>query len=152
VRVKAVLIDEGDGNNVDKIRRCVNELAPLERLNVNERTLVRTYKGTDRGPYVHPYKVFGHKTDNTNVFCHFCNHITGKDLLYAAALDGRIHFSSDCKADYFSQFTAERRVMRRVGGELKVKYEVKAPGRRCEILDCWNRAHAAKELYLKTRR
>lgn len=148
LRIKCALIDEGDGNVTDEVRRYVGQMFGMEhKSNGNLRLIFRTYKGTDRGVYLHPYKEFKDRKSGTTARCHFVNHIAGKDALYKAAADGRIHFNNECNEDYFKQFTAERRVMRRINGILKVKYEIKREGLRAEVLDCWNMAQAAKELY-----
>ena len=86
------------------------------------------------------------------MLCHHVNHITSKDLLFKAASDGRIHFNGDCNEEYFRQFTAEERIVKRVNGELKVKYELKRPGIRCEVLDCWSMSRAAAEIFIKSKR
>lgn len=148
LRIKCALIDEGDGNNVDYVRGYVNSLAHLEdKKNGQIRLIFRTYKGTDRGNYLHPYKQFKDRRTGIDTRCHFVNHITGKDMLFKAAREGRIHFNQECDEEYFKQFTSERRTSKRVNGILKVKYELRRPGIRAEVLDCWNMAQAAKELY-----
>lgn len=152
LRIKCALIDEGDGNNIDAVRRYANSLAHLEREKEPNMLIFRTYKGTDRGPFVHPYGHYGDRRHGTNVLCHHVNHITSKDLLFKAASEGRIHFNGDCNEEYFRQFTAEQRTVKRVNGELKVKYELKRPGIRCEVLDCWSMSRAAAEIFMKQKR
>lgn len=148
--INVSLIDEGDGNNTENVRRYCFHRAKSSKIQGAAKRVIRSCKGTDRGHLVDfKGKDFGDVLTQTRTRVHFINHIAAKDTLYSNLRissreeDNYIHFPEGLEQDYYDQLVNKRRTLQ----NKKVKYIVRNPSVRCEVLDCWVYAFGANNLY-----